>query len=165
MCELDRVYEPFASEVDINVDTDNGKIALNGLTRQVAEAKGRIMSLLYKLCTQTSAATHLQCLEVKPIWSYEDMEDFCYVNYNQDTCILLEKAYRNKDTRCVFANALGQVCVADFSTMTEYLKHDPDDKTKIKRKLPVPVEDNYGNVLSTTFCLDTYFVSLTYTIA
>lgn len=164
LCELDRVYEPFASEVNVKVDIDNGKITLNGLSRHVTEVKGRIGSLLNKLHTQTYASTALQYLEVNPIWSYEDIEDFRYVNYNQNTSILLEKAYRNKETRCVFANALGQMCIADFSTMTEYLKNDPEDKTKITRMHTVPVDDNYGNVISTILSILIQF-SLSISIA
>lgn len=121
--------------VDINISRVNGEITIKGPGREATEVFNSVSSQLSKLSATKAEENSLKVLEKIPKWSYEDMKNFTFVEYDKSTQYRLEVAHQNQETKFAFTNSRGHECAVDFNTMTEYRKNDPNNRTKIQRKL------------------------------
>lgn len=118
----------------MNINKDDGVITIEGPTSEGTKVYNSVSSQLSKLSGSKAAENSLKVLEKVPEWTYEDLNNFTFVKYDEKTKYRLEMARQNHNTECVFTNSMGHECVVDFNTMTEYQKNDPSNRTKIRRK-------------------------------
>lgn len=118
----------------MEIDNINGVIKIEGLEGEVLNVLNRIGAQLMKLYAVRCEEEYARILMKSVVWSYECMSTFTYVNYDDKINYKLEFTNNCQRPTCVFKNSMGDECVADFQTMTEYRKNDPTNITKIQRK-------------------------------